>query len=91
MRTSPGTRASHKVLELGKASLGTFDTEVALTFCRRKPRSRERAHSRKEKEQVRITITSNRSRKLLSPVGRGPWVEPGTLEPVEARAGAGLG
>lgn len=45
---------------------------VALTFCRRKPRSSERAHSRKEKAQVRITTTSNRSRKLLSPVGRGP-------------------
>lgn len=42
-----------------------------LTFCSRKPRSKERAHSRKEREHVRITTTSNRSRKLLSPVGRG--------------------
>lgn len=57
--------------ELGKAGLGTCDAGMALTFCSRKPRSRERAHSRKEKEQVRITTTSNRSRKLLSPVGRG--------------------
>lgn len=45
---------------------------VVLTFCRRKPRSSERAQSRKEKAQVRITTTSNRSRKLLSPAGRGP-------------------
>ena len=44
---------------------------LALTFCSRKPRSSERAHSRKEKAQVRITTTSNRSRKLLSPAGRG--------------------
>lgn len=62
-----------------KAGLGTCDTGMALTFCSRKPRSRERAHSRKEREQVRITTTSNRSRKLLSPVGNGPWVEVGWL------------
>lgn len=79
MRTCPGTGASHTAPEPGKATLGTGDTAVALTFCSRKPRSRERAHSRKEKEQVRITTTSNRSRKLLSPVGRGPWVELGQL------------
>lgn len=49
---------------------------AALTFCSRKPRSSERAHSRKERAQVRMTTTSNRSRKLLSPVGRWPRVRP---------------
>lgn len=76
MRPSPGMGASSHPQPLGpqswaKAGLGTCDIGVALTFCSRKPRSRERAHSRKEKEQVRITTTSNRSRKLLSPVGKG--------------------
>lgn len=65
--------------ELGEVGLGTCDTGVALTFCSRKPRSRDRAHNRKEKEQVRITTTSKRSRKLLSPVGRGSWVGLGWL------------
>lgn len=85
VRASPGTGAlchppALVAPELGNAGLGTRDTRVALTFCSRKPRSRERAQSRKEREQVRITTTSNRSRKLLSPVGRGPWVGLGWLQ-----------
>lgn len=76
--------------ELGNTGLGAHDTGVALTFCSRKPRSRERAQSRKEREQVRITTTSNRSRKLLSPVGRGALVR-ARVAPGFERPGLGLG